>query len=90
MDQLRTILADAVAARGLRRVVLSKPVGGSSAMRQTVRPVTLRGEPAYQFSLQMADRETHRNVAAAELAESNTDDDQAFVGQSARFGTGAF
>ena len=56
-------------APALLRAVLSKPRTAELAGKITVAPVELRGETAFQFTAQLADRVTHENLAADDARE---------------------
>ena len=53
----------------LLRAVLSKPRTRDVPKRTTVEPVELRGEGAFQFTSQLADRVLHENLARDEARE---------------------
>ncbi len=53
----------------LLRAVLSKPRSADVPKRTTVEPVELRGEGAFQFTSQLADRVLHENLARDEARE---------------------
>jgi SAM-dependent methyltransferase len=64
-DLLTSLFADDL----LTRAVLSKPRRDALPRRVTVEPVDLRGDAAYRFTAQLADRATHENLAAAAARE---------------------
>jgi SAM-dependent methyltransferase len=64
-DLLNSVFED----DGLLRAVLSKPRSAALPRKVTVEPVELRGDIAYQFAAQHADRVTHDNLFADEARE---------------------
>ena len=69
MPALDDLLADVFDPPSLLRAVLSKPRSGDVPKRTTVEPVELRGETAFQFTAQLADRVTHENLAPDQARE---------------------
>ncbi len=53
----------------LRRAVLSKPAQRGLPAKVIVEPVELRGELAYRFTTQLADRAAHENLGSAAARE---------------------
>ena len=68
------LLREGMEAGRLSRVVLAKPRpgsgGGDDVQRVTVRPVTLKGAPAWQFVLRHPTRDITRNEPAAQALAS--------------------
>ena len=64
-DLLNSLFLD----EALLRAVLSNPRSGELPRKVTVEPVELRGELAFQFAAQLADRVTHENLTADEARE---------------------
>ncbi len=54
---------------GLTRAVLSKPRTRELPAKVTVEPLELRGEVAYRFTTQLADRALHENLAPPQARE---------------------
>ena len=69
MPALDDLLAAVFDPPSLLRAVLSKPRSGDVPKRTTVEPVELRGETAFQFTAQFADRVTHENLAPDQARE---------------------
>ena len=69
MPALDELLNDVFERRSLLRGVLSKPRAADLPKRTTVEPVELRGETAFQFTAQLADRVTHENLPPDEARE---------------------
>jgi SAM-dependent methyltransferase len=69
MPPLDDLLNDVFRDDALLRAVLSKPRSGELPRKVTVEPVELRGEIAFQFAAQLADRVTHENLAPDEARE---------------------
>jgi SAM-dependent methyltransferase len=69
MPALDDLLAAVFDPPSLLRAVLSKPRSGDVPKRTTVEPVELRGETAFQFTAQLADRVTHENLAPDQARE---------------------
>ena len=69
MAPLDDLLNDVFQDDALLRAVLSKPRSTELPRKVTVEPVDLRGETAFQFTTQLADRATHENLAADEARE---------------------
>jgi len=63
MTASEELLADVFERNALLRAVLSKPRAAALPRRTTVEPVELRGEVAYRFTAQLADRTAHENLA---------------------------
>jgi SAM-dependent methyltransferase len=63
------LLNDVFRDDALLRAVLSKPRSSELARKVTVEPLELRGELAFQFAAQLADRVTHENLAPDEARE---------------------
>jgi SAM-dependent methyltransferase len=70
LEDLRELVAGAVAAGACARMVLSRPRRGGAAAgeRVTVRPVELAGGTRYQFATRSGRQETHENVEPGEVA----------------------
>jgi SAM-dependent methyltransferase len=64
-DLLNSVFLD----EALLRAVLSNPRAAELPRKVTVEPVELRGELAFQFATQLADRVTHENLPADEARE---------------------
>jgi SAM-dependent methyltransferase len=64
MPDKDTLLADLFEGLSLTRAVLSKPRDRALPAKVTVDPVDLRGETAFRFTSQLADRATHENLVA--------------------------
>ena len=64
MPETDTLLRDLFEGLSLTRAVLSKPRSRELPAKVTVDPVDLRGETAYRFTTQLADRATHENLPA--------------------------
>jgi SAM-dependent methyltransferase len=64
MPETDTLLRDLFEGLSLMRAVLSKPRSRELPAKVTVDPVDLRGETAYRFTTQLADRATHENLPA--------------------------
>jgi SAM-dependent methyltransferase len=64
-DLLNTVFSD----DPLLRAVLSKPRATDLPRKVTVEPIELRGENAFQFAVQHADRVTHDNLAPDDARE---------------------
>ena len=69
MPPVDDLLNDVFRDDALLRAVLSKPRSGELPRKVTVEPVELRGEIAFQFAAQLADRITHENLAPDEARE---------------------
>ena len=69
MPALDTLLNDVFRDGVLLRAVLSRPRSPELPRRTTVTPVELRGEIAFQFTAQLADRAMHENLDADEARE---------------------
>ena len=69
MPEIDTLLRDLFEGLSLTRAVLSKPRSRELPVRVTVDPIELRGETAYRFTTQLADRATHENLGAAGARE---------------------
>lgn len=63
------LLSDLFEGLSLIRAVLSKPRERGLPARVTVDPVELRGETAYRFTTQLADRVVHENLPPAPARE---------------------
>ena len=63
------LLAELFEEPKLTRAVLSKPRSRELPAKVTVDPVELRGETAFRFTTQLADRTTHENLDPAEARE---------------------
>jgi SAM-dependent methyltransferase len=64
MPETDTLLRDLFEGLSLTRAVLSKPRSRELPAKVTVDPVDVRGETAYRFTTQLADRATHENLPA--------------------------
>ena len=64
MPETDTLLRDLFEGLSLTRAVLSKPRSRELPAKVIVDPVDLRGETAYRFTTQLADRATHENLPA--------------------------
>jgi len=64
-DLLNAVFSD----EPLLRAVLSKPRSGELPRKVTVEPIELRGEDAFQFAVQHADRVTHENLPPDDARE---------------------
>ncbi|MBA2296018.1 MAG: SAM-dependent methyltransferase, partial [Actinobacteria bacterium] len=64
MPETATLLRGIFEGLSLTRAVLSKPRSRELPRKVTVDPVELRGETAYRFTTQLADRATHENLTA--------------------------
>jgi SAM-dependent methyltransferase len=69
MPEPDMLLRDLFEGLSLTRAVLSKPRSRELPAKVTVDPVELRGETAYRFTTQLADRATHENLAANDARE---------------------
>lgn len=69
MQALDELLNNVFEQHSLLRAVLSKPRSNDLPKRTTVEPVELRGETAFQFTAQLADRVTHENLPSDEARE---------------------
>ncbi|HWL34405.1 MAG TPA: SAM-dependent methyltransferase [Gaiellaceae bacterium] len=69
MPPVDDLLNDVFRDEALLRAVLSKPRSSELPRKVTVEPVELRGEIAFQFAAQLADRVTHENFAPDEARE---------------------
>ena len=62
MPDKDTLLTDLFEGLSLTRAVLSKPRDRALPAKVTVDPVDLRGETAFRFTSELADRATHENL----------------------------
>ena len=69
MPAVDDLLNDVFERRSLLRGVLSKPRAAELPKRTTVEPVELRGEIAFRFTAQLADRVVHENLPPDEARE---------------------
>lgn len=69
MPPLDDLLDDVFREDALLRAVLSNPRSAELPRKTTVEPVELRGETAFQFTAQLADRVTHENLGADQARE---------------------
>jgi SAM-dependent methyltransferase len=85
MPSFAEILNDAISSGRLLKAVLSRPrrsverpargmragrrIHPGPARKVVVRPVRVKGEPAYQFAIRADNRETHENVPPAAAAD---------------------
>ncbi|MEP7335838.1 MAG: SAM-dependent methyltransferase [Actinomycetota bacterium] len=69
MPDTDMLLRDLFEGLSLTRAVLSKPRSRELPAKVTVDPVELRGETAYRFTTQLADRATHENLPADSARE---------------------
>ena len=69
MPETATLLRGIFEGLSLTRAVLSKPRSRELPRKVTVDPVELRGETAYRFTTQLADRATHENLTADSARE---------------------
>lgn len=65
MTDREELLGNLFTSDRLLRAVLSKPRTPAIPSRVTVEPLRRRGEPAFRFTSQLADRATHENMAPA-------------------------
>lgn len=66
VTELDDLLADLFDEGRLNRAVLSNPSSRESPAKVTVEQVEIRGQAAYRFTSQLADRATHENLPGPE------------------------